>query len=91
MACGGALGFDEDSPMRAGMAAVILAAMAVAGFWVAFKADPADIAGGLPLLDGTINGKIGKWVFGIGAVITSSIAGYALIGFRRKLNQQRKK
>lgn len=89
MACGGALGFDEDSPMRAGMAVLILIPMAIMGFWIAFNGDPENISGGLPFLDQTTNGIIGKWVFGIGAVITSGIALIALKDVKKKLNQQR--
>ena len=80
--------FEEQSPMRAGLAALILIAMASVGFWIAFNGNPENISGGLPFLDQTTNGTIGKWVFGIGAVITSGVALIALKDFRKKLKKR---
>ena len=87
---GTSLLMPANSAWRAGMAAIILIAMASIGYWVALVADPADISGGLPFLDKTDNAQLGKWVFGVGALITSGMAGYAVKDFWKKLSLKRR-
>lgn len=80
--------FPAESPWRACFASVILLSMAGVGLWAAFFGDPAHISGGLPFLSEQTNVRFGKWVFGIGALITFGISGYAFKDFVIKLKKQ---
>ena len=77
VAVGGALLVDAGSAARAFWAMLILSCLAGIGLWVAFFGDAARISGGLPFLPQALNATIGKVMFGLGALITLLMVGYA--------------
>lgn len=64
----------------------LLAAMACIGLWVAFVADGGSISGGLPFLPQQVNAKLGKVVFGLGALVSSGIMILAVKDTRRRVS-----
>ncbi len=64
----------------------LLAAMAFLGLWVAFVADGTDISGGLPFLPQSVNGKLGKVIFGLGALVSLGIMIIAIKDTRRRMS-----
>ncbi|GAB4192521.1 MAG: hypothetical protein Tsb002_22240 [Wenzhouxiangellaceae bacterium] len=81
---------DRQQPLNDLLAAVLLAGMGLLGAWVALFAQPGSISGGLPLLPSTVNHSLGRLVFGGGALISWSLAIYALRLYRKgsKLSSQ---
>lgn len=68
----------QKSRINDGLAAMLLFAFAAIGAYAALLADPASIEGGLPLIDKETNSLIGRWVFGIGALMSAALGVYAL-------------
>lgn len=53
--------------------------LSIIGFWIIFYGDGENIQGGIPFIAETTNQLIGKFVFGIGAVISGLIS---IVAFR---------
>lgn len=90
VAAGGAFMVEGRSAARAFWSMLILASMAGIGLWVAFWGNAENISGGLPFLPQHINAMLGKFMFGLGAVITIFMVIYAFRdGVRRMKERQR--
>lgn len=87
VAAGGAFLVNGGSAARAVWAMLIMACMAGIGLWVAFFGDTERISGGIPFLPQETNAAIGKVMFGLGALITLLMIGYA---FKDALRRSRK-
>lgn len=59
------------------LAGVICLLFGIVGAWIALLGPAEGISGGLPFLSGAANAVIGRWVFGIGALLCFAIATYA--------------
>ena len=58
--------------------AVVCLGFAAIGCWVALNAEPGSIAGGLPFVGAEVNHRIGRIVFGLGALMCLSMALWAV-------------
>lgn len=87
-AAGGMAWFRDDAIRNNGFAVVFLGVSAWIGFWVAFRGDPEHMSGGLPILPHEINMSLGRLAFGVGAVISTSLAVYAAVLCRRAVKQK---
>lgn len=70
------------SPLTALGAALMCVSFGAIAAWIALFAAPDSISGGLPFLSTETNGKIGKWIFGLGALVCFAIARVAWRQFR---------
>ena len=68
------------------LAGVLCLLFGVAGTWVAFFSSSDGFSGGIPLLSQAANVTLGRWVFGLGALLSFSISIYA---FRRAIQSSR--
>ncbi len=75
---GVAMLFQKNGRIGAVMAAIILLSFAIMGLWVAFAGNSEDISGGLPFLSHAVNAKMGRWIFGLGAVVSLRISYIAI-------------
>ncbi len=62
------------------LAGVLLLLFCVMGTWVSLVSSDEGISGGLPFLPRELNVLVGRWVFGLGALISFALCIYA---FRR--------
>ncbi|MDJ0700063.1 MAG: hypothetical protein QNJ07_09420 [Woeseiaceae bacterium] len=62
------------------LAGVLLLLFGILGTWVAVFSSGEGFSGGLPFLSSELNIKVGRWVFGLGAMICFAFCVYA---FRR--------
>ena len=69
------------------LAGIICLLFGTVGAWIALLGPAEGISGGLPFLSGATNSAIGRWVFGIGALMCFAIAAYA---FRLAFQSSRK-
>ena len=65
------------------LAAIICTIFASIGIWVAAYSLPGSIEGGIPFLPAETNNKIGRWMFGAGAMVCGLISLQALRMFFR--------
>ena len=59
----------QSKATRAWLAGMILAIMAIIGFWIAFAGDAERISGGMPFLSEDTNSFLGKVIFGAGGAL----------------------
>jgi hypothetical protein len=59
------------------LAGLLLLLFSAMGTWVALFSSDAGFSGGLPFLSAELNILIGRWVFGIGALICFALCVYA--------------
>ncbi len=59
------------------LAGVICLLFGINGAWIALLGPAEGFSGGLPILSGAANTTLGRWVFGIGALMCFAIAAYA--------------
>ena len=59
----------QSKTARAWLAVIILAIMAIIGFWIAFAGDAQRISGGIPFLSEDVNIFFGRVVFGAGGAL----------------------
>lgn len=67
----------ERKRLLDGLAGILMLAFCAVGAWAALFAPAASISGGLPFVPRAVNVAIGRTMFGLGAIITLSIAVYA--------------
>ena len=60
------------------LAALLCACFGAVGTWVALFAPAEGFSGGIPLISDSINLALGRWMFGLGAVLCFFISVYAL-------------
>ena len=78
--------FGHHTRLNDGLAAVFCFVIAAVGAWIAVRGPADGFSGGLPFLPREWNVRLGRAMFGAGAVITASIGVYALRRvMRRKL------
>ncbi len=70
-------GYSRANDLLAG---VLLLLFGVMGTWVSLFSSDEGFSGGLPFLSRELNILVGRWVFGIGALICFALCAYA---FRR--------
>lgn len=81
---GGIMAFAGTRPrLNALFAALLCGAFGAIGTWVTFFSPAESISGGVPFLAQSTNAAIGRWVFGLGTLITFGIAAIALREFLR--------
>lgn len=68
------------------LAGVLCLIFGILGTWVSLFSASEGISGGVPLLSHQANVTLGRWVFGIGALISFAISAYA---FRRAIQSSR--
>lgn len=76
---GGMVMVGQQSRWNHFLAGVLCTIFGVVGGWVALFAPSEGFSGGFPLFSHAINTAIGRWVFGLGALLSFSLA---LYGFR---------
>lgn len=59
------------------LAGVICLLFAIVGAWVALLGPAEGFSGGLPFLSGSANTTLGRWIFGVGALLCLAISAYA--------------
>lgn len=75
---GGALVFRKKPRVNAAFAALILAVFTGTGLWISFYAEPSSIQGGIPFMPQGFNDKLGRVMFGGGALICGALCKVAL-------------
>lgn len=67
------------NPSRANdlLAGVICLLFGIVGAWIALLGPAEGFSGGLPVLSAAANTTLGRWVFGIGALMCFAIGAYA--------------
>lgn len=68
------------------LAGVLLFLFGIMGAWVSLFSSSEGFSGGLPLVSQETNILLGRWLFGLGALISFALCGYA---FRRAIRQSR--
>lgn len=59
------------------LAGIICLLFGIVGAWIALLGPAEGISGGLPFLSAAANSTLGRWVFGLGALLCFAIAAYA--------------
>lgn len=67
----------SSSPWNDLLAGMLCLGFGILGLWVAIYGPAEGFSGGIPLFPHTLNTTIGRWVFGLGSVISFSISGWA--------------
>ena len=83
---GGMIFLADESRTKDFLAGVLCLLFAILGAWVALLGRAEGFSGGLPFLSGAANTALGRWVFGIGALLSLAISAYA---FRRAFQSSR--
>ena len=79
MAGGGvAVMFPNKRVLGWALAMMILAGFGVIGLWVGLVSNPAEIAGGIPLVSQEANQRVGQVLFTLGGVFCLALLGYGL-------------
>lgn len=68
------------------LAGVLLLLFGIMGAWVSLFSSSEGFSGGLPLLSREANILLGRWLFGLGALISFAMCGYAI---RRAIRESR--
>ena len=70
------------------LAGLLLLLFGILGTWVSVFSSDAGFSGGLPFLSRELNIQVGRWLFGLGALICFAFSAYA---FRRAAAETRAK
>ena len=68
------------------LAGVLCLLFGIMGAWVSLFSSSEGFSGGVPLLSNDSNVTLGRWMFGLGAIISFAVAAYA---FRRAAQSSR--
>lgn len=66
------------------LAAILCTGFGVLGFWATFLAPAAGMSGGIPFAPRGVNATLGRFLFGLGTLISFLMAAYAFRDFRRR-------
>ena len=77
--------FARHSRINDLLAGVLLLLFGIMGVWVSLFSASDGFSGGLPFLSRETNVLLGRWLFGLGALISFAMCGYA---FRRAIFRQ---
>lgn len=69
--------FARHSRINDLLAGVLLLLFGTMGIWVSLFSSSEGFSGGLPFLSQELNILLGRWLFGLGALISFAMCGYA--------------
>lgn len=74
--------FAKHSRVNDLLAGILLLLFGIIGIWVSLFSSSEGFSGGLPFLPRELNITLGRWLFGLGSLISFAMCGYA---FRRAI------